>query len=144
LGGRFSEAARTAIHEATEEARKRGHGSVEPEHLLLRLLGREAVGAAKALAELGHDPAAIAASLDSDLPHNGTLADGAEMALSDRFKHLIDLTFDEIVRARSKTIGIEHLSIALFGLRGSDAVVQLEQLGIDPESVRRILTAQKS
>jgi ATP-dependent Clp protease ATP-binding subunit ClpA len=57
---------RAALQEALQEA-LRDRAGLEPEHVLLALLGQEGCGAVRVLAELGLEPAAVRASLEPAL-----------------------------------------------------------------------------
>jgi ATP-dependent Clp protease ATP-binding subunit ClpA len=64
---RFARESRDAVLRAIVTARRLGAEQVEPEHLLLALAAGQTDPAARALAELGLDPATIERAIEQDL-----------------------------------------------------------------------------
>jgi ATP-dependent Clp protease ATP-binding subunit ClpC len=132
---RFTEPAREVVVLAQDEARALRHNYVGTEHLLLGLLGREAV-ASRALASLGvaHDD--VQAQVARIIGQGDEVAVG-QIPFTPRSKKVLELSLREAVALGHNHIGTEHLLLAI--LREGDGVAAriLVDLGADDENVRR-------
>src|SRR6478609_4045973 len=126
---RFTERARQALRFANEEATKRGHEYILPEHLLLGLI-REGSGiGAAALNEVCDKADRLAEAINHTI-------ENATPGESPRIKHLVDLAMSERQRLNHNYVGTEHLLLAL--LQSSDAMLAsaFASIGVDPAAIR--------
>jgi ATP-dependent Clp protease ATP-binding subunit ClpC len=134
---RFSERARRVIVLATEEARRRGHAAVGPEHLLAGLL-RDGEGmGVRLLDQAGVTRAALLAQAERAL--DALPAPGGPVALSEAVKRVLEqsLALDE--RHWRRHVGTEHLAIALLGGDERETVLAiLRDAGADVARVRHL------
>ena len=131
---RFSERARRVVVLATEEARRRGHGAVEPEHLLMGLLLDGAGAGLGLLDQFGASRAALVAATGRALDARPA-APGA-LTLSAALKDVLEeaLAFDsQHVRRR---VGTEHLVGALVQEEDAPTLAILRDAGADPARMR--------
>jgi hypothetical protein len=141
---RFTPRCRTAVVAAQEEARAGQRAEIEPEHLLLGLLGQDGSRGVRALVEQGVDVATLRTAAEERLP--GAPADGASPALipfGASAKKTLELTLREAVRLGSEPIGTEHLLLALLA-REAEAPGALHAAGVDAAAVERFVAADAS
>jgi ATP-dependent Clp protease ATP-binding subunit ClpC len=134
---RFSESARKSVVYSQEEAARRGHGMVTPEHLLLGLL-REPCEATEALRSCGTSPEDVRKLLESRMASiEGQAVRAKDMTLTARGKRVIDLAYDEVVALKHKSVGTEHLLLGVIREGSETAAGVFASVGIDPDSVRQ-------
>jgi ATP-dependent Clp protease ATP-binding subunit ClpC len=122
---------------ATDEARRRGHGAVEPEHLLLGLL-RDGAGAGMSLLDqFGVARSALLAATERALDARPR-ASGA-VALSDALKAVLEHAVAFDARHLRRRVGTEHLIAALFHDEAGPAFTILVDSGLERERARRML-----
>ena len=134
---RFSERARRVLALATDEARGRGHATVEPAHLFLGLL-RDGAGAGMSLLDLFGvaRPDLLAATeraLDARPPASGAVT------LSDALKAVLEQAVAFDARHLRRHIGTEHLVGALLDDEHGPAFAILLDAGAEPDRARRML-----
>src|SRR6185503_11056094 len=112
---RFTENARKAMDLASEGAKRSGHGSVRPEHLLWALIeGGRAFTAGRVLGALGADPKVLRGEVEKLLQSGETAAiPENHERFSSETKRVIDLSRKEADRLRHTFIGTEHLLLGL-------------------------------
>lgn len=138
---RFTERARRVIVLATDEARRRGHGAVGPEHLLLGLL-RDGEGlAVHLLDQFGVSREALAAeaarALDA-IPVATPVAEGPR-ELSPALRHVVMRAFEVDPQRHRRRVGTEHLLCALLHDQESPGFAILRGAGADLDRTRRLL-----
>ncbi len=133
---RFTERARKVLTFSSDEARRKHHGFVGTEHLLLGLV-REGEGiAAKALQNLGVVDLVQVRNLVEDIIGVGEQEVIGEIGMTRRAKKVIELAVDEARRLHHHYIGTEHLLLGL--LREGDGIAAkvLEKLNVDLKKAR--------
>jgi ATP-dependent Clp protease ATP-binding subunit ClpA len=132
----FTVRARKALQLAQEEAWRLNHyNSIGTEHLLLGLV-REGDGvAARALAELNVELAAVRDRVEF-LMGRGDRTVAGGIGLTPRAKKVIELGVDEARRLDHPYIGTEHLLLGLVREGGGIAAGVLESLGVGLDAVR--------
>ena len=134
---RFSERARRVVVLATEEARRRGHGVVEPQHLLLGLLRDGEGSGMRLLDQFGIDRAALTAATERAV--DARPATGGAVALSDALKTVLEHALELDARHLRRRVGTEHLVGALLADDRAPAFAILLDSGADPRRARRLL-----
>ena len=134
---RFTPRARAAVAHAQDAARRLGHGSVGTEHVLLGLLAEPEGIAARALAELGLDAAAVELAVAGRTGAGKTVVSG-HIPFSPRAKKVLELSLREALALEHNYIGTEHL---LFGLLRAEGVAAeiLAERGADAKRVRPVV-----
>jgi hypothetical protein len=130
--GRLDESARRALEGAREEARRRGHGYVGTEHLLLAVVADEGCAGARVLAGLGVIPAAVRAALEPTMPA-GSAATAGETTYAPRLREVLDRAAEA---AGDGPVGTEHLLDGLAAVEDGMAARGLVQAGVDLARLR--------
>jgi ATP-dependent Clp protease ATP-binding subunit ClpC len=135
--GRFTEKAQRAILLSQEEAKKLKHNYVGTEHLLLGLIAEETGVAAKALLESG---VTIESAQDEVINAIGEGEYGADiLGFTPRTKRIFELGFIEARNLGHNYVGTEHLLLGLLAEGEGVAIVVLENLGVDIETLEELV-----
>jgi ATP-dependent Clp protease ATP-binding subunit ClpB len=139
---RFTEKAQQALYGAQNEAERRQHQQVEPEHLLLALLDQADGIVPRIVERLGIDLARMRDSVDSALRAFPRLqVPPTQVYVSPRLKRVLDLAQEEASRLRDDYISTEHLFIALADPTVGGPVLRILQgLGINRDRIYQVLT----
>jgi hypothetical protein len=111
---RFTDRAKRAVIAARQEAIRRRHDRVLPEHLALGLLHEQEGLAARAIAALGVSPEATREVLGAALP--AAMADGmtpGHVPFDSRAMKVLELTLREALALGHNYIGTEHILLGL-------------------------------
>ncbi|HAL60929.1 MAG TPA: ATP-dependent chaperone ClpB [Chloroflexi bacterium] len=123
---RFTERAQEAVLEAQEQAQKRKHSQIEPEHLLLALLEQREGVVPQIVRQLGGEPAVLSSQVEEAL---GRLPQAygptAQLYISPRLKGVLDLAQEEAGRMRDEYASTEHLLLALADERWPGACLEI-------------------
>jgi ATP-dependent Clp protease ATP-binding subunit ClpA len=137
---RLTPRARRVLSLAEDEARALRQAEVGTEHVLLGLL-REGRGlAARALRDLGVEPAQLGQRVRSRLPLAEVGPSGA-VTLSPGARSALDAARAEAVRLHHDYVGTEHLLLGLLRDGEGPAFVTLVGIGITLEGARRQIIA---
>lgn len=132
---RFSDAAKTALVLAQEEAERAHHSYIGTEHLLLGVL-REGNGhAAVVLRSLGVEIKAVRSAMEEILGRNEPIAI-RQIVPTARVKRVIELSFEEARSAGDEEVGTEHLLLGLLIEGEGVAAHILQHLGAGLDTVR--------
>lgn len=158
MNDRFTENARDAINRATEIAYRLSHSYIGTEHLLLGLLEADGV-ASKVLKDNGVQEDKLLELVNQLIAPNNSVEVMEGGVLTPRSERIIEGSYKEAIRYKSKQVGTEHILIAL--LKESDCIAVrllntlgisiqkiymdiLSALGADAASVKQEINAQKS
>ena len=132
---RFTDRARRAVIAARQEAIKRRHDRVLPEHLILGLLEEQEGLAARAIAALGVSPEAVRAALGAALPAVVIPAGvtPGHVPFDSRTLKVLELTLREALALGHNYIGTEHILLGLLEEEESRGGGTLAGLGITKE-----------
>lgn len=139
----FTEQAAETVDRARHESRAFGHGSVEPEHLLLGLCADRNGIAGRVLSDMGITIDPMRDLVRERLGHGSEPQTGGPTPLSTS-------TMELIVAARSAVrtiptargdrgepqLGTEHLLLAVGSVTEGGAFAVLRELGADPDMIR--------
>ena len=134
---RFTDRAKRAVIAARQEAIRRRHDRVLPEHLVLGLLHEQEGLAARTVAALGVSPEAARAALGATLP--AAMPDGVtpgHVPFDSRAMKVLELTLREALALGHNYIGTEHILLGLLDEEESLGGGPLAGLGITKERVR--------
>jgi ATP-dependent Clp protease ATP-binding subunit ClpC len=109
---RFTERARRVVVLATEEARSRRHGLVQPEHLLMGILRDGGALDVKVLERIRVNPETLRTEVERVLSETPESATGGDPAFSPELKAVLEAAFG-VHRRRHGLIGTEHLLLGL-------------------------------
>src|SRR5947209_4065183 len=139
---KYTEKAREAVAAAIELARKDNHPQVEPEHVLLALVGQREGMVPGLLRKAGLDPSAIAAGTRELLKKFPSAYGGSEPALSPRLRTVTDQAQAEAARLKDEYVSTEHLFVAIASETGRSPSAQLlSQNGITRDKIFQALTS---
>src|SRR5712692_5415948 len=110
---KFTEKAQEALQEAAELARSHGQQAVEPEHLLLALIGQEEGVAPTLLERSGASVQALQPALVSAIERFPKVSGGAQPFLSPALNRTLEQAEQEADRLKDEYISTEHLVLAL-------------------------------
>jgi ATP-dependent Clp protease ATP-binding subunit ClpA len=126
----FTDRARRVMLLAQEEARRLDHAVVEPEHLLLALIGEGQGTVAKLLVGAGVDLDEVRVAVER-LAGRGAGPVRGDLSLSPRSERVIQLAREEAGRLNRDHVGTEHLLLALLRPGHGVATSVLTGLGLD-------------
>jgi ATP-dependent Clp protease ATP-binding subunit ClpB len=136
---RLSDRARTALKAATDFARRRNHGRVEPEHLLLAMIVDSNGVVGPLLNQLGADPRLIEHRLNNELKLPHRVGGRRDPTLSPPLQDIISSSEREASRRHTDQVKTEHLLIAIADGPPSDALRILKGAGVTREGIRQLL-----
>ncbi len=140
---RFTEKAQGAVVSAQELARTQNHSQIEPEHLLLALLGQEGGIAPQIMRKLEVDPNLVRQRLEEELARMPQVhGAAAQVYVSPRLQEVFNIATEEAGRLRDEYISTEHLLIGVVDERVKGAAFEtLKDLGVTKESIYQVLTS---
>ncbi len=130
---RFTEKAQEALQEAADLARQTGNQAVEPEHLLLALVGQDEGVARTLLERAGTSVQALSPALVSAIERFPKVSGGGQPYLGETLSKTLERAQSEAERLKDEYISTEHLLLAL-----TDQEV-LKDAGATHESLLRAL-----
>ncbi len=133
----FTIKAGEAIQGALQGAAARGNPEAIPSHLLLALLEQEEGLAGKILDRLGVPAQGLAAETRRDLERLPAAQGGAEPQPSRDLRAVIDAARKLAPQFQDDYVSVEHLLMALAGVKGSSAAELLRQAGATQDSLLR-------
>jgi regulator of replication initiation timing len=140
---RLDDAAQAILQAAQEIMHEQRHPQLDVEHLGLALLRQPEGQIARALERLGVDAAAVARQLEQELMKApkvyGQHRSDQHIYITPRTQRLLKRAEAEAARGGDRSIGVEHLLLAL-SLEHEEASARvLGSFGIDQERVRTVL-----
>jgi ATP-dependent Clp protease ATP-binding subunit ClpA len=132
----FSQRARRTLSFAQEEAERKQHTYIGPEHLLMGLMREGGGVGARVLRDLGLETQRVEELVDR-MTRTGSRVSNAQLDLAPGTKKVLELAVDEARRMGHHYIGTEHLLLGLVRMSDGIAVDVLKRLGVSPEDIRR-------
>jgi len=116
--------AQDAIQDAQHIADQNGQQQIDPEHVLLALLGQEGGVVAPILQKLGASPEALAARVQAQIDKMPKVTGAAAAGyISPRLKRVLDTALEEAERLKDEYISTEHLLIAIASEPGTASTI---------------------
>lgn len=137
---RFTEQARSAVVASQNEAHAAGHAEIQPEHLVLGLLGEPEALAAKAIVAQGLALDAVRAAVAEALPSRSETVPSV-IPFTAQARKALELTFREALRLGHDDIGTEHILLALLEEEAGKGV--LAGLGLTKAGVEAYVAAER-
>src|SRR3989442_10870614 len=135
---RFTPRARRAVVLATEEARSRGHESIEPEHLLMGIL-RDGEGMAVKVLERLQVPETLRAEVERLLSETPGSSTPSEPGFSAKLKAVLQAAVEARLQP-NHVIGPENLLLGLLAWEGSEANGVLHAAGVNVDAARSVIS----
>jgi ATP-dependent Clp protease ATP-binding subunit ClpB len=124
-----------ALAAAQETAARRGHGAIEPEHLLLSLLDQEGGMVTPILQKVGAHPAHIRAKAEEALNRLPQVSGAPQIYLSPSLNSVLDAAQKEADTMQDSFVSTEHLLLSLAGDRNGTAGRLLADGGVSREAI---------
>jgi ATP-dependent Clp protease ATP-binding subunit ClpC len=141
--GHLTKPARRALLLAEEEARRLGHNSIGPEHLLLGLAHEGGGVATRVLYDSSAGVPQLRAAVEAIIqPAEARV--GSTIALTPRAKKIVMLAAEEAARRHQPAIGPEHLLLGIVQEGEGLAATVLRNLDISLERLRAQILASIS
>ncbi len=138
---KFTEKAQEAVLGAQQLAESLNHPQIEPEHLLVTLVGQDNGVVPALLRRVQLDPAAIARDARAAVGKQPQVHGGSQATVSPRLTRVADLAQAEAGRLKDEYVSTEHLFLAIAGETGrSPAARVLQQHGLTPDRILSALT----
>lgn len=132
---RFTEATRSVIVEAQDEARRLRHTYIGTEHLVLGLLAGDATTASRVLRMWDITSAGVREAVE-DIVGVGNSEPSGQVPLTPRAKDVVELAFQEALAMGCVHIGTEHLLLGLLDEGEGIGARILDDFDVTAEEVR--------
>ncbi|MDG4823307.1 Clp protease N-terminal domain-containing protein [Asanoa sp. WMMD1127] len=134
---RFTERPAQVVKDAQALARERRDGQVEPEHVLVTLLGATEALAAKLVRALGADPAALAETVTARLPAAPGETATEHVPFSAAAKKLLEETTQSALDLGHNYVGTEHILLGLLRMPETPAGQVLHEAGFSYDRTKQ-------
>ena len=139
---RMTEKAQEGLLAAQELASGEGHPQIEPEHLLLSLVGQQAGVVPSVLRKLSVEPSLILEAVQGEIDKLPRTSGGAQPALSPRLSQLATVAKTEAEHLKDDYISTEHLLVALASEEGRSAAARiLSEHQVTHDRIYEVLTS---
>jgi ATP-dependent Clp protease ATP-binding subunit ClpB len=134
--------AQEALLAAQELAEAAGHPQIDPEHLLVTLLGQKDGIAPAVLRKLSIDSDRVVKLVQTELDRLPHTSGGTQPTLSPRLTSLVKAAKAEAARLKDEYISTEHLLVATVSESGRPPAVRiLSELGVTRDRIFEVLTS---
>ncbi|GAA1877111.1 ATP-dependent Clp protease ATP-binding subunit [Asanoa iriomotensis] len=134
---RFTEKAARVAKDSSALAHERGNPLVEPEHVLVALLGATDALAAKLVGTLGADPATLAEAVTGRLPAPGRKAAPDHVPFSAGAKQLLQEAMQSALDLGHNYVGTEHILLGVLRMPDTAAGQVLADAGLGYDRVKQ-------
>jgi ATP-dependent Clp protease ATP-binding subunit ClpB len=128
-----------ALSEAQSLATARGHGVIEPAHILRALLGQPEGSTVPVLQKLGVSVDALQSKLESHLSTLSKVSGGVQPQLSRNAASALEAAFREADALKDEYVSTEHVLLAIAALRADAAGEALRGAGANREEILKAL-----
>ncbi|MHB8842274.1 MAG: Clp protease N-terminal domain-containing protein, partial [Candidatus Aquicultor sp.] len=136
---KFTIKSQEALGEAQHLAEGMGHQQVEPEHLLLALIGQQDGIVVPILQKLGVAPGSVTNQINAELGRRPKVSGATAMPyVAAELKRVMDSAFIEAEQLKDEYVSTEHLLLALVSVDGTAAAI-MRALGVTKDAVLKIL-----
>jgi len=130
-----------ALAEAQSKAGARGHGEIQPAHLLSSLLEQTEGSTVPVLQKLGVSIATLQSRLEELIERIPKVSGGAQPQISRSLSRILEAAFGEASQLKDEYVSTEHLLLAITAEKGEPAAQLLKEAGADRESLLKALAA---
>lgn len=137
----YSKQAKRAISGASKLSKSLQHSYVGTEHLLISIIEQENSLAAKVLNSNGVDREALLKLVEELISPGGDVAVRERDGYTPKMEQLLEHAADEADKCNSKTIGTEHLLLAMIRMQDCSGARLLNSLDVNPHKLFSELVA---
>jgi ATP-dependent Clp protease ATP-binding subunit ClpB len=137
---RFTDKAREAIHEASNNAKGSNNSQVEPEHVLDALLAQDGGVVQQIILKAGGNILLAKSTIENEIAHLPRVHMSSEPGVSPRLRKLLEISWQEMNNFKDEYLSVEHLLLALFEIDGA-AQRTLKAAGLNRDLVLQALTS---
>lgn len=137
----YSKQAKRAITGASRLSKSLQHSYVGTEHLLISIIEQENSLAAKVLNSNGVDKQALLKLVEELISPGGDLVIRERDGYTPKMEQLLEHASDEAQKCNSKTIGTEHLLLAMIRMQDCSGARLLNSLDVNPHKLFSELVA---
>jgi ATP-dependent Clp protease ATP-binding subunit ClpC len=137
----YSKQAKRAISGASKLSKSLQHSYVGTEHLLISIIEQENSLAAKVLNSNGVDRQALLKLVEELISPGGDVAVRERDGYTPKMEQLLEHAADEADKCNSKTIGTEHLLLAMIRMQDCSGARLLNSLDVNPHKLFSELVA---
>ncbi|MDC7279575.1 ATP-dependent Clp protease ATP-binding subunit [Butyrivibrio fibrisolvens] len=137
----YSKQAKRAISGASKLSKSLQHSYVGTEHLLISIIEQENSLAAKVLNSNGVDKEALLKLVEELISPGGDVAVRERDGYTPKMEQLLEHAADEADKCNSKTIGTEHLLLAMIRMQDCSGARLLNSLDVNPHKLFSELVA---
>src|SRR5215470_749014 len=130
-----------ALAEAQSLASSRGHGEIQPAHLLRALCNQPEGSTVPVLQKLGVSIDQLGSALEAVLSRIPKVSGGAQPQISRNLSRVLEKAFAEAEALKDEYVSTEHLLLAIAGEKGEPAAEVLARLGASRESILKALAS---
>jgi ATP-dependent Clp protease ATP-binding subunit ClpB len=128
-----------ALSEAQSLATARGHGVIEPAHIVRAMLGQPEGSTVPVLQKLGVSVDALQSKLESHLSTLSKVSGGVQPQLSRNAASALEAAFREADALKDEYVSTEHVLLAIAALRADAAGEALRGAGANREEILKAL-----
>jgi ATP-dependent Clp protease ATP-binding subunit ClpB len=136
---RLTEKAQDAIRQAQSLAQRQGHSQIEVEHLAVALLAQDSGTAPRIVEKAGGSPATLLQRLQQALGRlprvSGPGAQPGQVYIAPRVNEVLTAAEAEAQRMKDEYVSVEHLLLALAGLKDGAVAEAFRAAGLTPEKL---------
>jgi len=130
-----------ALAEAQSLAGSRGHGEIQPAHLLRALCNQPEGSTVPVLQKLGVSLDQLGSALEAVLSRLPKVSGGAQPQISRNLSRVLEKAFAEAEALKDEYVSTEHLLLAIAGEKGEPAAEVLARLGANRETILKALAS---
>jgi ATP-dependent Clp protease ATP-binding subunit ClpB len=130
-----------ALAEAQSLAASRGHGEIQPAHLLRALCNQPEGSTVPVLQKLGVSLDQLGSALEAVLARIPKVSGGAQPQISRNLSRVLEKAFAEAEALKDEYVSTEHLLLAIAGEKSEPAAEVLARLGANRESILKALAS---
>jgi ATP-dependent Clp protease ATP-binding subunit ClpB len=142
---RLTEKAQDVMREAQTQAQRQGHSQIESEHLAVALLEQDGGVASRVVEKAGASPAMLLQRLRQALGRlprvSGPGAQPGQIYISPRVNEVLTNAETEAQRMKDEYVSVEHLLLALAGLKDGPVSEALRGAGLTREKLLEALAS---
>lgn len=136
----FTNKAQEAVLAAQDLSQKRAHGKIDPEHLLLSLIGQEGGMVRPILEKAGTDVENLEKQIQTHLKRlPGKVSSGTTPYVSKKLQAIFNRAEREAATLRDDFTGTEHLLLGFVLERGGEAFDLLQARGLNRQTVLELV-----
>ncbi|HET8912529.1 MAG TPA: ATP-dependent chaperone ClpB [Ktedonobacteraceae bacterium] len=138
---RFTDKAQQALSEANDYAKRSNNSQIEVEHLLSALLVQEGGVVQQVIQKVGGNLSTAQRIVTNAIKALPTVYGGSEPSISPRLRAVLENAWREMDRFQDEYLSVEHILLAMFEEKDSEAIYALRSAGLTRDNVLKALTS---